>query len=209
MVLTREGESQAQVDREVSSRWSLTREALGRLLRRLGEEPEKAAREYEAIRRGLLVFFEMRGFANAEALADEAIDRVARRIEGGERVEHPRAYVYGVARKLALEAEKHRARERAAMEAHRALQVVEDAPEAVEARVVCLERCLQKLPPQSRALIVSYYQGSGGAHVEGRRLLAERLGISYTSLKTRAHRIRNALEPCLHECLETSGRGNR
>lgn len=194
---------------ENDPRRGLTQRALWLLLRRLGEDSEKAAREYEAIRQGLRVFFEMRGLPDAEALADETIDRVARRIDGGEQIEHPRAYVYGVARNVALESERHRARERVAIEGHRALQAMADAADVVEARIVCLGRCLARLAPQSRALIVDYYRGRGGTYLQERRLLAERLGISYASLKTRAHRIRNALEPCLLECLQKAGGGHQ
>ena len=61
--------------------------------------------------------------------------------------------------------------------------------------------------PSGPVLIVGYYQGDG--HGKGRRRLAQRLGITYSSLKTRAHRIRNALEGCLHECLEASRLGDQ
>ena len=84
---------------------------------------------------------------------------------------------------------------------------VADGPELAEARTACLERCLRKLPEQSHALIVSYYQGRGGAHLKERKVLARRLGITYESLKTRAHRIRKALEVCLHGCLEAGSPG--
>lgn len=190
---------------EASRSWSLSRPALDRLLLRLGEEPEQAAREYEAIRQALLVFFDLRGAADATALADEALDRMARRLEQGESVGRPRAYAYGVARNVAREAIRQREQERALVEEQRALGVGKAMPDPIEARVACLERCLEGLPEQSRALIVGYYQGHGRVYEKGRKILARRLGITYTSLKTRAHRIRNALEVCMRQCLAATG----
>ncbi len=167
--------------------WSLTGQALARLLERLGEQPEAAAREYDAIR-GKLV--------------DETIDRVARRLEEGETIEHVRAYFYGVAKRVAIEWKRRRAAEGTAIDRQRACLAADEAPEAREARVACLESCLRHLPPHSRELILGYYRGQGGE----RKRLAKSLGMTYTSLKTRAHRIRSALGECLRECLEAQTR---
>ncbi len=191
---------------QAAERWRLSRPAFDRLLSHLANEPEQAAREYEAIRHALLVFFDMRGVSDSAALADEALDRMARRLDQGEVVELPRAYARGIARNLACEWYRQRDRERALAESHRTLAAVAASPDPTEARVACLERCLKRLPEQTRALIVGYYQGGG--HGKERRRLARRLGITYSSLTTRAHRIRNALEVCLHECLEAGSRGD-
>src|SRR5687768_12469945 len=81
----------------------LTGRALHGLLARLGGGDDAAAAEFEGIRRRLLDFFDRRGVATADARADETLDRVARKIEAGERVENVRAYCYGVAKKVLLE----------------------------------------------------------------------------------------------------------
>jgi DNA-directed RNA polymerase specialized sigma24 family protein len=185
---------------EPNGRWRLNREAFDRLLRRLDEAPEAAGREYEAIRRKLVYFFEIRGAVPSEALADTTIDRVAQKLDAGEPIGHLRAYFYGVAKRVLLEWEKTRAREHAAMATLPQLTETETA-EAREAQVSCLERCLGRLPDGSRELIVSYYQCGP---TEVRKGLAHRLGISYSSLKTRAHRIRCHLEACLRRCLEST-----
>jgi DNA-directed RNA polymerase specialized sigma24 family protein len=177
-------------------RWTLSREALERLLRRIGPDREAAAREYDALRMRLVDFFEARQAPSSEALADEAMDRVARKLEEGATIQNLRAYLYGVARLVWLEAEKHRAQERGALRELRALHDRQPT-EVLEARVQCLERCLRALPEESRKLIVAYYEGAGSSHFDRRKLLAAQLGISYTTLKTRAHRIRARLEECL------------
>jgi len=190
-------------------RWSLTREAFEQLLRRLNHEPEAAAREYEAIRRRLIAFFQIRGLLSSEVLADEALDRVARKLDECEPIEHLLAYVYGVAKRLALESMREQGRERAALDTWRALPATDPSAEEAEPRVACLSICLRKLPKESRALILGYYQGEGVSHLEERKLLASWLGIRYGTLKTRAHRVRGQLEECLRQCLEARRVGDR
>jgi RNA polymerase sigma factor (sigma-70 family) len=181
--------------------WSLSREAFDLLLRRLKGEPEAAAHEYEAVRRRLRSYFAIRGLQEAEALADETLDRIARRLEEGEVVEHFASYLYAVAENVYREALRQQARQQAAaFEIRRSLLAADTAPN--QERFDCLKRCLRKLDAESRALILGYYRGEGASHLEGRKLLAVRLGLSYANLKTRAHRIRGLLEQCLRRCLE-------
>jgi DNA-directed RNA polymerase specialized sigma24 family protein len=182
-------------------RWSLTRRALDRLLRRFDEQPEAAAREYEFLRQRLITYFLLRGLDSPEQLADEAMDRVARRLDEGEAIEHVRAYFHGVALRIASESAKRQARERAAADGYRPFLVSEQAADALEARARCLDECLWRLPPESRALIQRYYQTGPQGQAEARRRLAEELLLSPTALKVRAFRIRAQLEECLAKCL--------
>jgi len=73
-----------------------------------------------------------------------------------------------------------------------------------EARVVCLDQCLDALPAENRRLIVDYYQEERRAKIELRQELADRLNIPLNALRIRAHRIRNTLEQCINRCLEAS-----
>lgn len=187
----------------------LTPQAFEGLLRRLSGDPETAATEYETIRRKLALFFEMRGHRWSDSLADETIDRVARKLDEGEPVANLRAYFYGVAKRVLLEWERRDARERAAVDAQRRLASIDDHPERQEIRVNCLKGCLLSLPEDSRELILAYYEAGRGPSDEGRKALAHRMGLSYGNLKIRAHRIRGKLGTCLNECLaaQESGRG--
>lgn len=194
--------------RQPSARWSLTREAFDRLLQELGSDPDAAAREYEVLRKRLIAFFDWRGADAPEALADEAIDRVARKLEQHETIENMRAYLLGVARNVWREAERLRARARVAVDTL-TRPAWDETTEADEERIAHLGRCLQELPGDARALIVAYYQGAGKAHLAERKLLAQRLGIAYATLKTRAHRIRQRLEECLGSRLAGRPNGNQ
>jgi RNA polymerase sigma factor (sigma-70 family) len=180
---------------------SLTADALESLLARLGGDRESAAQDYDAIRRKLVGFFERRNAPGPEALADETIDRVARRLDEGESVEYLRAYFYGVAKRVMMESARRRFHQETAerqMAAVAAPFAAPDADERDDPAFSCLERCLNELPPESRELIVAYYQ-AGPAE---RRRLAARLAMTYTGLKSQAHRIRVRLGTCVERCLD-------
>lgn len=187
-----------------TDRWSLTQEALERLLARLGPDPEAAGREYESLRGRLLDYFDWRGAQRPEVAVDETLDRVARRLEEGEPIERVEAYTYGVARLVLLEHLRSELREQRAS-AGAARELAGHSEGSDEARIACLTGCLQHLPADERSFIVAYYEGAGRSHLEGRKLLATRLGINYSTLKTRAHRLRVRLEACLRECLDAGG----
>lgn len=80
----------------------------------------------------------------------------------------------------------------------------------------CQEQCLQSLPEIERALIATYYRScepeetsknvEAGGHIDNRKKLAERLGMSRNTLRVRLHRIRVILRQCIEECLQPKGR---
>jgi DNA-directed RNA polymerase specialized sigma24 family protein len=170
---------------------SITAEAFGRLLVRLGGDEEKAAVEYESLRRRLLLYFDARGCRDADVCADETLDRVARRLKQGERVENVTRYAHGVARRVALEALRRHQRHRAALAEWPRLPPAEGADEALLAR---LEQQIQRLPSGAGHLLVEYYRSDESSLCRNRRYLADRLGISYGALKMRIHRARLDLE---------------
>jgi RNA polymerase sigma factor (sigma-70 family) len=184
----------------------LTRSAFEKLLNSFSSDRDEAGAQYELIRRKLVRFFELRAIIEADERADETINRVARRIDEGEHIDHLIGYFYGVARMILMEALKDRDRTPVALEdapqilrQHEVSQEIEP-----EARVVCLDRCLDSLPPDNRALIMDYYQEERRAKIELRQELAERLQIPLNALRIRAHRIRMSLEKCITGCLQTS-----
>jgi DNA-directed RNA polymerase specialized sigma24 family protein len=187
---------------ELEARWSLTARALDGLLSRLGHDRDAAAREYDSIRRKLVGFFARRDITVPETLADETIDRVARRLDEGENVEHLHAYFYGVARRVMQESVRRRLRQERAAECA-PLQATTHWPgpeplDPQEALSACLERCLERLPPESRWLIMTYYRcGAADRHA-----LAASLGLTYSALKTQVHRLRVRLGTCVQRCLD-------
>lgn len=64
----------------------------------------------------------------------------------------------------------------------------------------CLERCLGKLQPEDRELILDYYRSEQRIKIERRSELATRLGLTMNALSIRACRIRGKLEICVSTC---------
>jgi hypothetical protein len=88
----------------VIKNWALTQESFDSLLAWLHPDREQAGERYESIRCSLIRFFSARGFSNPEELADETIDRVARKIDelvpsySGD----PATYFFAVARLVCM-----------------------------------------------------------------------------------------------------------
>lgn len=178
----------------------LTQEAFEALLRLLDPDRERAGASYEKIRCRLVRLFEWRGAPDAVDLADEVINRVARRVVGGVEVrgKDPYAYFVGVANIVLLEAARRTAHQPVPLGAQeRSLATIGGDDEAP--RQACIERCLAALAPEQRRMLLQYYQGNH--NVRHRQDLSRDLGISTTTLRLRVHRIRCKVKDCVEECL--------
>jgi DNA-directed RNA polymerase specialized sigma24 family protein len=176
--------------------------AFARLLERLHPDPQQAGDSYEDLRRTLLRFFEWRGVAAADAAADEAIDRLGRRLAAGEAIVDVRAYVLGIARLVALEHHRRPEARHAVLdhaEGQRLAAPADAGPEPP--RLACFDGCFGALAPDQRRFIVAYYAETGRARIHGRADLAQRLGLSSNAVRLRAQRVRDRLEACIRNCL--------
>ena len=187
--------------------WTLTREAFRKLLDFLDSDPERAADAYETIRRKLTRLFEWRGCYNPDDLVDETINRVARKVDQGEKIltQEPYHYFCGVARFVFHEVIRRQQRERSAVEQERwslATQAGSEVDFEAELRMKCLQQGLQSLPQEHGELILRYYQGEKSKKIANRRELAAELGIQLNALRIRAHRIRQKLESRVRKCLK-------
>jgi DNA-directed RNA polymerase specialized sigma24 family protein len=184
----------------------LDRDAFEALLAHLDPDRERAGERYEAIRYRLVRFFMCRGAALPDELADEAIDRVGRKLAGGEVIRIPDVgrYFLGVARNVLREAWDKEGRRKSLPLAPGTDAAAPDA-EAPGAIVDCLERCLEKLPPESRDLLLRYYAADRSGKAAARRAIADGMGLGGAALRLRLHRLRAKLEGCIRHCLEQNG----
>lgn len=179
----------------------LDQAAFDKLLAHLDVDRERAGENYEIIRRKLVRFFEWRGSVVPEDHADQVINRVAKKIDEGEKIRDFKNYFYGVARMVFLESLKEQDKEAAALEHLPQPQTDVDKGDESEPRLECLEMCLRELTAENRELIIQYYRKERGAKIENRKALAEVLGIQLNALRIRAHRIKSKLEECINDCL--------
>ena len=193
--------------------WALTQGAFERLLGWLGEDSEPGGECYLEMRQRLVLYFDRKNCLSPDELADETLNRVARRLEeeGAIISDAPAHYCYIVARLVFLESLRERPRQEPLDErlsAHSAASVAA-SPEASEEekekeqRWACLERCIGNLEPDDRELIVNYYRGEERAKIENRRAMAAKLGATMNALSIRACRLRDKLEACMRECLSS------
>jgi DNA-directed RNA polymerase specialized sigma24 family protein len=181
----------------------LTTESFEALLQRLGPDRDRAGLAYEEIRHRLVRLFEWRGCANGEELADETINRVARRLAEGVEVGPHRelSYFVGVAHLVYSEVVRREARRKSALARQPAPPCTGD-PIEENPRLDCLHRCLETLSPQQRHLVLSYH--AVDASTASRQALGRELGLAVNALRIRVHRLCRKLESCVERCLETA-----
>lgn len=194
--------------------WALTQSAFQHFLQWLDGTADSRGERYLEIRRRLVFYFDRRNCASPDELADETLNRVARRLEeeGTITDASPAHYCYIVAKFVFLEAlrapESHNSNvDDLPLSTQAASKLaVPSSPDAEEVakekRLDCLEACLRKLQATDQKLILEYYQGEPGAKIKNRSQLAERLALTANALTIRACRIRTKLELCVKTCSE-------
>lgn len=174
----------------------LTPEKFADFLQWLSPDPESAAEEYERLRFRLSTFFSHRQCQFADDLADETINRVILK-SSEERIENKMAYCYGVARNVYRESLRQ-ARVHVDID-----DVSIAAKEPVEQSFTseCLDKCLEKLSPENRNLLLDYFSEAKLAKIELHRRLSEGLSMTQTALRMRVMRTKQKLKICVLECM--------
>lgn len=188
----------------------LTAPAFNRLLVWLDEGSDSQGQKYVEMRARLVSYFERKNCSAPDELADETLNRIARRLdeEGITEADAPARYCYIVARFVFLEYLRTKEKEQA-MAADLLKQGHVNQPVGVDVAAVerqrllsCLDECLERLDPTQRDIIARYYSGQEREKIDNRRKLAKQLGISPNALTIRACRIREKLEACVSRCLD-------
>ena len=184
----------SQVPEATTENWSLTTASFELLLKQLDADREEAAQKYLALYFKLNRFFEWRGCANPDWLADETMTRIARRIEQGITITNFQGFMFVVARKVAIESVKEREKEQKMLTS--LSPQVEDHDDRIYADELLarLDAGLLKLPPNGRRLLIAYHAAGDDKNMKIRRELAQREGISLNALRVRVHRLKITLE---------------
>jgi RNA polymerase sigma factor (sigma-70 family) len=187
---------------------NINEEDFNDLLAWLDPVRDLAGDRYESIRRSLIKIFIWRGYTEAEEMADETMDRVARNVKDIEAtfVGNPTLYFYNVANKLMMEwARQKRLRVPLENEGNKLVKEKSVSPHEPEddgeAEYECLGQCLEQLEAEDHALILAYYQHDKQAKIDHRRDLAQQMNVGLNALRVRVHRIRSRLEKCIENCL--------
>ena len=196
--------------RQQKKDWTLTPHALDLLLNWLDENAESDGQRYLEMRRRLVAYFDRKGCASPDELADETLNRVARRLEEESDIESgtPARYCYITARFVFMEYLREKQKQtfvsdemqRRSAPRHQPAASMNDDQGGKEGLLDCLGQCMEKLPSKNREMILRYYSGKERVKIENRRALADELGVTMNALSIRACRVRDKLEICVKEC---------
>lgn len=192
---------------EAKKNWLMTSDAFRRLLEWLDDGADSEGEKYLEMRGRLVNFFDRKNCRAPETLADETLNRVARRLneEGKIESETPAKFCYITARFVFLEHLRDAETKTVSLE-DAAVQPksvdVDDEKILKEKMLDCLDQCTAQLEKVSREIITGYYLGEERVKIENRSSLAQQFGISTNALTIRACRIRDKLETCVKQCAD-------
>lgn len=163
------------------------------MLNWLDPDREKAGEKYHKLHLRLVRIFSVKGCCQAEDLADETFNVVARKIDWllENYVGDPALYFFGVAKKI--------------YKPPKPLPKPPPAPDNtdIERRSVCLDECLHRLiSADERDAVLRYHRKEKGEKIRDRKQLAIELGISVNALRIRICHIHARLRPCVQQCVE-------
>lgn len=191
--------------------WTITSTAFKHLLEWLDDGANSDGQKYLEMRRRLVDYFDRKNCSSPDELADETLNRVARRLEEEQHIESevPAKYCYIVARFVFLESLRRADKSNVSLDdvlqkgGEKATATANDDERVAKEKTLdCLERCTDKLEAKNREIIINYYYGEERIKIENRRALAQKLEISSNALSIRACRIRDKLEVCVKNCVD-------
>lgn len=184
----------------------ISQEDFGSLLNWFSPNSDEAASEYEKIHAGLVRFFRFRGCGRTKSLADETINRVAKKVDSLDLTKDNKKITifYG----FALNVYREFVRSGSSNE----IQLLPDLPirsldtntipDENEQRFGCLENCLKQLSKDEHDLIIRYFSKERSEKIALRREIASELGISPNALHVRIYRLKDRLKQCIGNCGE-------
>lgn len=192
---------------EQKKNWVLISAAFQKFLEWLDEGTNSDGKKYLEMRQKLSNYFDRKNCRNPDELAEETLNRVARRLEeeGKIETETPAKFCYITARFVFMESLRDTSKSHISIDEVIYNQTDKSSDEKQEKDekeklLQCLEECANKLEDVNRDLIFRYYYGKEREKIENRRALAQELGLTVNALSIRACRIRGKLEDCVKKC---------
>ena len=190
---------------------SFLQTAFDKFLALLDADRETAGVKYESLRVRLIRFFEWRNCETAQELADTVFDRILRKIAEGEKIQNINAYSATVAQFVFKENLRNLARQNEPLEENPNVRnfAEKSGTEEVETedlRFDCLEKCLSAMDSETRKLLIAYHDTDERTMIATRRRIAESLEISLNTLRIRVCRLKNKLENCVRDCVNSGER---
>jgi hypothetical protein len=179
-----------------------TPEEFEKLLGWLASDSNNSGDSYRRFQSRAIQVLVSRGCVDAEALVDEASNRMAVRIDVlTEKYPEPMRCWMGFVDKVYLEWLRDQRKVANAEEQPPPLPPDELEREELEREDNCLERCLRDFTPVERDLFTRYFGGERRSRIKDRKKLAKDLKLTPNALRIQAHRLRKRARICMEECL--------
>lgn len=181
---------------DIQTKKEVTPESFARFLNWLNPDRDRASEAYEQLHYSLSTYFARRRCIYADELVDETINRVIVKID--EPIENRRGYCFGVARNVFRESLR-KERSQVALD-----DVTLAAPQAEEESFShdCLDKCLERLSPDSRDLLLEYFSGPKTQKIEIRQRISRTLRTTQTALRMRIARLKKNVTDCVKHCMD-------
>ena len=175
------------------------KEDFARFLKALSPDEEEGGRRYISIHERLVRFFSVKELSDPGKAADEVIRRAGRKIRDGADVPNVEKFCFGIARNVVWEEWRRKQRER-----ERYVRFIDglahDSAEEVERIEHVFKPCFERLEDEERELLEAYCRiPEGMSKAEYRLQLAEKMGKTLRSIRTRVSRLRDKLAACVEE----------
>ncbi|MGH9458822.1 MAG: hypothetical protein ACRD2J_14410 [Thermoanaerobaculia bacterium] len=182
-------------------RWSLDAPAFERLLGTLSPDRDRAAVEYTRLHDRVVGLLRWWGSSRATELADETLDRLARKLAQGTEIQPGSlgAYARAVARRVFYESRE----EPPSAPLPAEVLLAPSTDDERESAMRCFDGCLESFAPDDRTQLLRYYD-HGGGKIDARRRLGAELRLSPGALRIRMHRLRERLGACVTACLSAT-----
>lgn len=176
----------------------LNSESLQALLDALATDGQDQGLAYENLRLRLIRFFHWNQCASPEDMADTALDRLAEKLAASTQpILSPAGYAVGIARMLLHENKAQQKKEQKMLSFLAWFLARHNAEDESSLRQEeALSHCLEKMSPENRLLLESYYSGDAAERIRQRQSIADAMGIARNALRNRILRLRRQLEDC-------------
>jgi DNA-directed RNA polymerase specialized sigma24 family protein len=179
---------------------TLTQDAFHAFLAWLAPQKIEDGEAYEKARQRLIIFFAGRQCREPESLADKTIDIAMLKMAEIPAEAQPIAYLLGIARNVFRDYLRDVEKEQTASAASQRYQRYSQLE--VENNHACLDRCLNELLQDERAILLQYYSQAKRAKIELHRELAEQHKLTPNALRNRVFRLNQRMARCVNNCLE-------
>jgi DNA-directed RNA polymerase specialized sigma24 family protein len=171
-----------------------------KFLANLSADEQQAGERYDELRRSLIRYFRFKGDAAPEEAADTVFDRVLQKLAENQKIHEISNYCFGVARLVALERARSSEREKRAAQKFYQTHNCDGDFAGENEDLINFRHCLKKLAPHEQKMLAEYFaDGTTDEKAARRNEIAHSENTTLSNLRTRVHRLRQALAECLQK----------